>query len=94
MEFSEVRSQLAERVERNVSSLKKAPTPLRTHRELHGKNSPFAKEYMGPSQTDPYQINVGIRAYGPTKAHYSCICDEVGEANGDVEFTVPQQDHS
>jgi hypothetical protein len=57
--------------------------------DLHGVNHDFFREYMGLKSTDAHHVNVGIRSYGPTKAHYRCVCDEVGEIEGDIEFEVP-----
>jgi len=60
--------------------------------DMHGVNRDFSAEYMSPSKTLPHQVNVGIRSSGPTKADYRCICDEVGETKGIVEFEVPERD--
>jgi hypothetical protein len=60
--------------------------------EMHGANNPFRREYMGPKSTDAHCVNVGIRRYGPTKAHFHCICDEGAEAAGEVPFNVPERD--
>jgi hypothetical protein len=58
---------------------------------MYGQNHPFFTEYLGPSSTKPCQINVAVLAHGPTKAHYRCVCDEVGESNGTVEFKIPER---
>ena len=57
--------------------------------EMHRKNRAFYAPYMEPKATKAYSKNVGIRVYGPTKAHYRCVCDEVGETEGVIEFEVP-----
>ena len=59
--------------------------------DMHGENRAFNAPYMGPKSTNPYSINAGIRSYGPTRAHYRCVCDEVGETEGVIEFEVPER---
>jgi hypothetical protein len=44
---------------------------------------------MGPKDTEAaHRVNVSVRTHGPTKAQYRCICDEVGETEGVIEFEV------
>ena len=58
--------------------------------DMHGVNNDFSADRIGPRDWHPHQINVGIRSYGPTEAHYWCVCDEVGETEGDIPFEVPE----
>jgi hypothetical protein len=59
--------------------------------DMYGQNYPFSIERLGPSDTEPYQFNVAVLAHGPTEAHYRCVCDEVGESDGTVEFKIPER---
>jgi hypothetical protein len=59
--------------------------------DMHRKNRDFAAPYMEPKTTKVFSKKVGIRIYGPTKAHYRCVCDEVGETEGVIEFEVPER---
>lgn len=47
---------------------------------------------LGPSESVPYQVNVDVLSYGPTEAHYTCTCDEVGESEGTVEVEVSERE--
>jgi len=58
--------------------------------DMHGANYDFTAQRIGPKDRHPYQINVGIRSYGLTKAHYWCVCDEVGDTEGEIPFEVPE----
>jgi hypothetical protein len=57
---------------------------------MFGQNHPFFTEHLGPSATKQYQINAAVLAHGWTKAHYRCVCDEVGESEDTVTFKVPE----
>jgi hypothetical protein len=59
--------------------------------DMHRKNRDFYAPYMEPKTTKAFSKQVGIRVYGPTKAHYRCVCDEVGENEGVIEFEVPEK---
>jgi hypothetical protein len=59
--------------------------------DMHGPNRDYSAPYMGPKSTKAYAKNVGIRVYGPTEAHYRCVCDEVGDIEGAIEFEVPEK---
>jgi hypothetical protein len=59
--------------------------------DMYGQNYPFSMERLGPSDTEPYQINAAVRAHGPTEAHYRCVCDKVGKSEGSVKFDVPER---
>ena len=61
--------------------------------DMHGVSRDYFALRMGPSSTGVHSVNVGILSYGPTKAHYRCVCDEVGETEGVIEFDVPERDH-
>jgi hypothetical protein len=55
----------------------------------HGVNADFFRQHMGPKDTEAaHRVNVSVRTHGPTKAQYRCICDEVGETEGVIEFEV------
>jgi hypothetical protein len=58
--------------------------------DMYGQNYPFVRPHLGPSATEPHQINVAVLAHGPTEAHYRCVCDEVGKSEGSVKFEVPE----
>jgi hypothetical protein len=53
-----------------------------------GENLDFEASYIGPKQTIPHTVRVSVYSYGSATARYSCICDEVGESEGVVEFEV------
>jgi hypothetical protein len=59
--------------------------------DMYGQNYPFVWPHLGPSATEPHHINVAVLAHGPTEAHYRCVCDEVGESDGTVEFKIPER---
>jgi hypothetical protein len=46
---------------------------------------------LGPSAKVAGQLNVDVLHYGPTEARYTCVCDEVGESEGSVEFEVRER---
>jgi hypothetical protein len=55
----------------------------------HGVKADFFGQHMGPKDTEAaHRVNVSVRTHGPTKAQYRCICDEVGETEGVIEFEV------
>ena len=60
--------------------------------DMHGPNHDFFAARLGPSESQPLQVNVAILAYGPTEAHYVCVCDEVGESEGTIRFEVPERE--
>jgi hypothetical protein len=57
-----------------------------------GENRGFQADYIGPKQTFRHDVRVSIHGYGSATARYSCICDEVGESEGMVEFEVRNTD--
>jgi hypothetical protein len=59
--------------------------------DLHRKNHDFYAPDMEPKATKALSKRVSVRVYGPTKAHYRCVCDEVGETKGVIEFEVPEK---
>jgi hypothetical protein len=59
--------------------------------DLHGPNHDYSAPYMTPKSTKAYSKKVGILVYGPTEAHYRCVCDEVGDIEGVIEFEVPEK---
>jgi hypothetical protein len=59
--------------------------------DMHRKNRDFYAPDMEPKATKSFSKRVSIRLYGPTKAHYRCVCDEVRETKGVVEFEVPEK---
>lgn len=59
--------------------------------DMHRKDRDFYAPYMEPKATKAFSKRVGIRVYGPTKAHYRCVCDEIGEIEGVIEFEVPEK---
>ena len=59
--------------------------------DMHRKTRDFYAPYMEPKATKALSKRVSIRVYGPTKAYYRCVCDEVGETKGVVEFEVPEK---
>jgi hypothetical protein len=58
--------------------------------DMHGVNSAFFAERIGPEDTKVLQRNVGILVHGPTEASYTCWCDEVGKSEGRVALEVPE----
>ena len=60
--------------------------------DMHGQNRDFFAPHIGPSATLPHQVNVGVLSVGPTVARYRCVCDEVGESEGHLEFEVPERE--
>jgi hypothetical protein len=62
--------------------------------DTHGPNQIFFEPHIGPLSGRVYQRNVAIHAYGLTKAHYRCVCDEVGETEGQIEFEVPEKEQT
>jgi hypothetical protein len=59
--------------------------------DMHRKNRDFYAPAIEPKATKAFSKRVSIRLYDPTKAHYRCVCDEVGETKGVVEFEVPEK---
>jgi len=59
--------------------------------DMYGTNHDFFSPHLGPSATEPHQINVGVLSHGSTEASYRCVCDEVGESEGSIEFKVPER---
>jgi hypothetical protein len=59
--------------------------------DLYGANQDFFEHHIGPSEDRVFQVNAAVHAYGPTEARYWCVCDEVGETEGDIEFEVPER---
>jgi hypothetical protein len=57
-----------------------------------GGNSDFQTAYIGPKQTLRHEVLVSVRGYGSTTVRYSCICDEVGETEGVIDFEVFEKD--
>ena len=55
------------------------------------QNRDFYAPGMEPKTTKVFSKKVGIRSYGPNKAHYRCVCDEVGETEGVIDFEVPER---
>ncbi len=66
--------------------------PLGPNDPMTGTNYPFQAQYIGPKQTFSYDVRVSVYGYGSATARYSCICDEVGESEGLVEFEVRNTD--
>jgi hypothetical protein len=62
--------------------------PLGAHDPMMGEDHDFQANYIGPKQTFRHHVRVSVHDYGWTKARYVCICDEVGESEGVVEFEV------
>jgi hypothetical protein len=58
--------------------------------DMCDQNYDFSRPHLGPSATDPHQINAAVLAHGPTEAHYRCVCDEVGKSEGSVRFDIPE----
>jgi hypothetical protein len=56
--------------------------------DMHGPNRGFTAALLRPSVPQPYSLNAGIRAYGPTKARYKCVYNE-GVAEGELIVVVP-----
>ena len=44
---------------------------------VHRAKHPYTNRHFGPSETVAVQLNVEVLHYGPTKARYTCVCDEV-----------------
>jgi hypothetical protein len=61
--------------------------------DMYGQNHDFVRPHLGPTATEPHQINVAVLAHGPTEARYRFVCDEVGESEGAIEFKVPEWKH-
>jgi hypothetical protein len=59
--------------------------------EMYGANYDFDRPRLGPTSTEPHQINAAVLAHGPTEARYRFVCDEVGESEGTVKFTIPER---
>jgi hypothetical protein len=59
--------------------------------DMHGGYSTYSTQHLGPSATEPVQVNVDVLHYGSTKAHYVCSCDEVGVSEGTIEFEVRER---
>jgi len=62
--------------------------PLEGPALVMGKNDNFRADYIGPKQTFRHDVRVSVLGYGSATARYSCICDEVGESEGVIEFEV------
>jgi hypothetical protein len=62
--------------------------PDGTHRK--NRDSFFAP-YIGPKTAKGFSKKGKIQVYGPTEAHYRCVCDEVGETKGIMEFQVSEK---
>lgn len=58
--------------------------------ETYGQNYDFDRTRLGPTSTEPHQINAAVLAHGPTEAGYRFVCDEVGESEGTLNFEVPE----
>lgn len=59
--------------------------------EMYGANYDFDRPRLGPTATEPHQINVAVLAHGPTEARYHFVCDEVGKSEeGTIRFNVPE----
>ena len=61
--------------------------------DMYGQNYDFVRDRLGPTATEPHQINAAVLAHGPTEARYRFVCDEVGESEGTLEFKVPEWKH-
>lgn len=59
--------------------------------DMHRKNRDFYAPCMAPKTSRNFSKKGGIRVYGPTKAHYLCVCDEAGEIEGVIEFEVSEK---
>jgi hypothetical protein len=59
--------------------------------DIHSKNRGFNAPYMAPKTAKNFSKKGGIRIHGPTKAHYRCVCDEVGELEGVIELEAPEK---
>jgi hypothetical protein len=59
--------------------------------DMHGANHDFFEHHIGPSSTRVHQVNVAVLSQGWTEARYRCVCDEVGESDGTVEFKIPER---
>ena len=66
--------------------------PLGAPDPTMGENHDFVANYVGPKQTIPHTVTVSVYSYGSATARYCCICDEVGESEGVVEFEVGKTD--
>ena len=66
--------------------------PLGAPDPMMGENHDFQANYVGPKQTFRHDVRASVHDYGWTKARYVCICDEVGESGGVVEFEVRNTD--
>jgi hypothetical protein len=66
--------------------------PLGAPDPTMGVNDDFQANYIGSKQTIPHTVRVSVYSYGSATARYSCICDEVGESEGVVEFEVGKTD--
>ena len=58
--------------------------------DMYGANHDFDRPRLGPTATEPHQINAAVLAHGPTEARYRFVCDEVGESEGTIKFEVPE----
>ena len=67
--------------------------PLGPNDPRTGTNYPFQAAYMGPKQTLSYDLRVSVYRHGSATARYTCICDEVGDSEGVIEFEVRNTDH-
>jgi hypothetical protein len=59
---------------------------------MMGENHDFQADYIGPKQTFVHDVRVSVHGYGSATARYNCICDEVGESEGVVEFEARHTD--
>jgi hypothetical protein len=66
--------------------------PLGAPDPTMGENHDFQANYIGPKQTIPHTVTVSVYSYGAATARYSCICDEVGETDGVIDFEIPEKD--
>jgi hypothetical protein len=60
--------------------------------DMYGANHDFFEHHIGPSEERVHQVNAAVHAYGPTEAHYICVCDEVGKSEGTVTVEVPKKE--
>jgi hypothetical protein len=60
--------------------------------DMHHSNHPYTNRHLGPSAKVAVQLNVDVLHYGSTEARYTCVCDEVGESEGLVEFEVRERE--
>ena len=60
--------------------------------DMYGQNYDFVRDRLGPTATEPHQINVAVLAHGPTEARYRFVCDEIGESKGTIKFEVPERE--